>query len=170
MCPTCRITPALPDGIERGIGVVERERERLLAEDVLAGRRGGHNRRQVIFRRRRDDDRVEPGMRRECFDAAIGGIDFEFGGDRAGAFQVDIGHRHQAGVRNRAAKVLGVAAAHLAYTDYTYVESVHDFSLGGAVDSRTISSPGTLMLWLEFDPARISSSVSIASRPICGMG
>jgi hypothetical protein len=60
-------------------------------------------------------------MRRKRFDAWIRGIDFEFGGDGAGAFQVDIGHRNQAGMRNRAAEVLGVAAPHLAYTDYSKI-------------------------------------------------
>src|SRR5712671_4622383 len=109
-------------------------------------------------------------MRREFFDTRVRRIDFEFGGGGAGSGQIDIGHRDQARIRNRTAQIFGVAAAHLAHAYDAYIESVHNFSFGGIVDSRTISSPGTLMLWLDLDPARISSSVSMASRPICGMG
>jgi hypothetical protein len=60
-------------------------------------------------------------MRRERFHGWIRVTDFEFGGDCAGACQVNIGHRNQAGMRNRAAEVLGMAPPHFAYSDNTYV-------------------------------------------------
>src|SRR5581483_3092913 len=47
------------DRLDRGLGVGARERERLLAEDVLAGVRGGDHLRRVLRVRRREDDGVD---------------------------------------------------------------------------------------------------------------
>jgi len=60
-------------------------------------------------------------MRRELLGGAVGRVDFEFAGDGAGAGEIDIGHRDQPRVRNRAAQIFGVAAAHLAYSDHAHV-------------------------------------------------
>src|SRR6266545_2719093 len=109
-------------------------------------------------------------MGQQVLSVAVGGIDVQLGGHRPGAARIGIGNRHQFGLRHPTPQILGVTFAHLSYAEYAYIQFGHSFFLAGAVDPRTMSSPGTLILWFDSDPSRMSSRVSIASRPICGIG
>ena len=83
------------------------ERDRLLAEDVLACLGGGLDHRDVLGRRRRDHNGVDGGIGQQIL-VSRRPLDAELVGDRARAFSVAVDHPDELSGTNRTGHVLRV--------------------------------------------------------------
>ena len=78
------------------------------------------------FRRGHDHHRLNILPLSQCFDAVVGVLDFEFGGDLLGALQVGVGNRDQLRLGDQAANILGVLLAHRADPNYSHAQLRHN--------------------------------------------
>src|SRR6266852_9757835 len=146
---------ANPVGVDGGqcrVSVGEVGRQWCFTQNMLSRRGRGANSLCVELVGRGDQHATDVLVPDHFLQTGERMVDFQLGGDLAGACGGDIRNRHQAGVGHEPAKILGMPLAHLTYAQHSNPKFRHSVSLSSALPYRFGNRP-------------VRDSLSIANGP-----